>query len=204
MATISSSVVASAVKQSIQKQLWIQSSSSPTASLLTTSTSLSFLRRTVALATPPVRVAAGGGSSVLRGGGGGVLRSTVPNKSQSIVDSSADDLLNFICEGPLIPRLGYTVDEVSSDIDQWLQCGFHLCRLFDMSQLNLSIAQKARIYHYYIPVFFWCQDQIRNHRSQFRDGDDIPPCVVSIMLFSLHPLLSIASFYFLLHFVTAF
>lgn len=120
------------------------------------------------------------------------MRSTVPNRSQPVVDSSAEDLLNFICEGPLIPRLGYTVDEVSSDIDQWLQCGFYLCGLFDMNQSNLSIAQKARIYHYYIPVFFWCQDKIQNHRSQFKDGDDIPPFVVPRSS-SIHTLLILSS-----------
>ncbi|KAG5112200.1 hypothetical protein JHK82_035469 [Glycine max] len=37
--------------------------------------------------------------------------------------------------------------------------------------------QKARIYHYYVPVFLWCEQQITEHQSKFKDGEDIPPLV---------------------------
>lgn len=43
---------------------------------------------------------------------------------------------------------------------------------------TLQYPRKARIYHYYIPVFLWCEQQISDHRSTFKDGDDIPPLVI--------------------------
>ncbi|KAF8400733.1 hypothetical protein HHK36_014033 [Tetracentron sinense] len=92
--------------------------------------------------------------------------------------SSVQDLFEFICSGPLIKKLGLTPEMVAESIDRWLEYGLYLCRLFQLNELNLSISQKARFYHYYIPVFFWCEDQISHHRSMFKDGEDIPPLVI--------------------------
>ncbi|KAF2595412.1 hypothetical protein F2Q70_00045783 [Brassica cretica] len=63
-------------------------------------------------------------------------------------------------------------------IDKWLLYGSQLCRLFQLNELKLTIPQKARLYHYYIPVFVWCEDQIALHNSKFKDGDDVPPLVI--------------------------
>ncbi|XP_058004028.1 D-glycerate 3-kinase, chloroplastic-like [Hevea brasiliensis] len=43
---------------------------------------------------------------------------------------------------------------------------------------SLKKPQKARFYHYYIPVFLWCEDKISKYMSQFKDGEDIPPLVI--------------------------
>ncbi|XP_010254230.1 PREDICTED: D-glycerate 3-kinase, chloroplastic isoform X1 [Nelumbo nucifera] len=94
------------------------------------------------------------------------------------VVSSVQDLYEFICSGPLIEKTGLTPEMVAESIDRWLECGLYLCRLFQLNELNLTVPQKARIYHYYIPVFFWCEDQISHHRSMFKDGEDIPPLVI--------------------------
>ncbi|XWS19037.1 hypothetical protein CRYUN_Cryun32bG0096600 [Craigia yunnanensis] len=47
-----------------------------------------------------------------------------------------------------------------------------------LNELYLTIPQKARFYHYYIPVFVWCEDQISQHTSKFKDGEEIPPLVI--------------------------
>ncbi|KAG1346236.1 D-glycerate 3-kinase, chloroplastic [Cocos nucifera] len=94
--------------------------------------------------------------------------------------SSVNDLFEFICSGPLMKKLGFTAETVAESIDKWLQCGFHLCQLFRLNDLNLSAPEKARIYHFYVPVFLWCEDQLLRHRSKFNDGDEIPPLVIGV------------------------
>ncbi|XXG56040.1 hypothetical protein AAC387_Pa03g3562 [Persea americana] len=108
----------------------------------------------------------------------GQLHSVFPTSPATV--SSVRDLFDFICTGPLMKRLGVTPEMVVSTVDKWLECGLHLCQLFGLNELNLTTAQKARFYHYYIPVFLWCEDQILNHRSKFRDGDEITPLVIGV------------------------
>lgn len=92
--------------------------------------------------------------------------------------SSVQDLFDFICAGPLMGRLGFTKEMVAESIDKWIAYGSYLSRLFQVNELRLTIPQKARFYHYYIPVFLWCEDQISQHRSIYKEGDEIPPLVV--------------------------
>lgn len=96
--------------------------------------------------------------------------------------SSVSDLFEFICSGPLVDKIGITPEKVGQAIDKWLLYGSQLCRLFQLNELKLTIPQKARLYHYYIPVFVWCQGQISLHSSKFNDGDDVPPLVVPIVI----------------------
>ncbi|XP_030525493.1 D-glycerate 3-kinase, chloroplastic [Rhodamnia argentea] len=92
--------------------------------------------------------------------------------------SSVQDLFDFICSGPLFDKLGMTPEKVAESVDKWLAYGLHLCRLFQLNELYLTFPQKARFYHYYIPVFLWCEDQISQHYSKFKEGEDIPPLVI--------------------------
>lgn len=94
--------------------------------------------------------------------------------------SSVDDLFEFICEGPLLHRMGFTAEKVAEDIDKWLICGGYLCRLFRMNELRLTAPEKARIYHYYVPVFLWCQKQVMQHSSVFGDASEVPPLVIGV------------------------
>ncbi|KAK9130862.1 hypothetical protein Sjap_011349 [Stephania japonica] len=94
------------------------------------------------------------------------------------VVSAVEDLYDFICSGPLIDKLGVTPETVAAKIDKWLEYGLYVCRLFQLNELSLTFPQKSRVFHYYIPVFIWCQDQISQHRSKFKDDDDIPPLVI--------------------------
>ncbi|KAF9616824.1 hypothetical protein IFM89_032674 [Coptis chinensis] len=94
------------------------------------------------------------------------------------VVSSVEDLYEYICSGPLIEKLSLTPKMLEDNIERWIECGLHLCKLFRINELNMTIAQKARLFHYYVPVFLWCEDQISQHRSKFKDGQDIPPLLI--------------------------
>lgn len=121
----------------------------------------------------------------------GQLHSVSPTSPAAV--SSVRDLFDFICTGPLIKKLGLTPEMVVLTIDKWLECGLQLCRLFGLNELNLTTAQKARFYHYYIPVFLWCEAQILNHRSKSGDGDEITPLVVIFDFFLILVLISYKS-----------
>lgn len=92
--------------------------------------------------------------------------------------SSVQDLFEFICAGPLLDKMGLTPENVVDTIDKWIMCGSQLCRLFQLNDLYLNDAQKVRFYHYYIPVFLWCEDQISQHALMFKDGEEVPPLVI--------------------------
>ncbi|KAL0010543.1 hypothetical protein SO802_005651 [Lithocarpus litseifolius] len=102
--------------------------------------------------------------------------SVFPTKPAEV--SSVQDLFEFICSGPLFNKLGLTPEKVAESVDKWLAYGLHLCRLFRLNELYLTVPEKARLYHYYVPVFLWCEDQISQHRSTFKDGEDISPLVI--------------------------
>lgn len=104
-------------------------------------------------------------------------RNALPTK-KTVDVSSVSDLFEFICSGPLLDKIGITPERVGESIDKWLLYGSQLCRLFQLNELKLTVPQKARLYHYYIPVFVWCEDQIALHNSKFNDGDQVPPLVV--------------------------
>ncbi|KAH7547333.1 hypothetical protein FEM48_Zijuj01G0298600 [Ziziphus jujuba var. spinosa] len=108
--------------------------------------------------------------------GQGRLFSAFPTKPAQV--SSIQDLYEFICSGPLLEKLGLTEKSIADSIDKWLAYGLHLCRLFQLNELYLNVPQKVRFYHYYIPVFLWCQDQISQHRAGYKEGEDVPPLVI--------------------------
>lgn len=107
----------------------------------------------------------------------------IPSSSSSSTPAliaSVQDLYDFICCGPLVDRIGYTSEKIAESIDRWLLAGARVARLFRLNELQLSDAEKARIYHFYIPVFLWCEDEVMVHRARYNDGDDIPPLVIGV------------------------
>ncbi|GAU11035.1 hypothetical protein TSUD_113280 [Trifolium subterraneum] len=106
----------------------------------------------------------------------GAVYSVFPTSPAQV--SSVQDLFAFICSGPLLDKIGLTSEDVAESIDNWLSYGRQLCRLFQLNELFLTEPQKVRLYHYYIPVFIWCESEIVRHRSQFKDEEDIPPLVI--------------------------
>ncbi|XP_072065764.1 uncharacterized protein [Arachis hypogaea] len=101
----------------------------------------------------------------------GPLYSVFPTKPAQV--SSVQDLFEFICSGPLLEKIGVTAEMVAEYIDKWLLYGRLLSQLFQLNELYLTVPQKARIYQYYIPVFLWCEDQIKQHWSTFKNEEDI-------------------------------
>ncbi|QHO02731.1 D-glycerate 3-kinase [Arachis hypogaea] len=106
----------------------------------------------------------------------GPLYSVFPTKPAQV--SSVQDLFEFICSGPLLEKIGVTAEMVAEYIDKWLLYGQLLSQLFQLNELYLTVPQKARIYQYYIPVFLWCEDQIKQHWSTFKNEEDVPPLVI--------------------------
>ncbi|KAM7475946.1 hypothetical protein LguiB_023189 [Lonicera macranthoides] len=106
----------------------------------------------------------------------GLVHSAFPTVPAEV--SSVKDLYEFICSGPLITKTGLTPEMVAESIDKWLEYGLRLCKLYQLNELYLTTPQKARIYHYYIPVFLWCEQKISHHTSMFKDAQDIPPLVI--------------------------
>ncbi|KAK7271888.1 hypothetical protein RJT34_28143 [Clitoria ternatea] len=106
----------------------------------------------------------------------GRVYSVFPTKPAQV--SSVQDLYEFICSGPLLDKIDMTQEDVTESIDKWVLYGHYLCRLFQLNELFLTEPQKARIYHYYVPVFLWCENQIAQHQSEFKDGEDTPPLVI--------------------------
>ncbi|RWW90008.1 hypothetical protein BHE74_00000851 [Ensete ventricosum] len=109
------------------------------------------------------------------------LRSAFPTSPALI--SSVSDLFEFICSGPLMKRLGLTAESVAESIDKWLETGVHLCQLFRLNELSLSLPEKIRIYHFYVPVFLWCEDQLTRHRSIL--ASVLPKVVEKLLLYLL-------------------
>lgn len=117
-----------------------------------------------------------GDNVVHSGQGQGPIRSVFPRTPAEV--NSVKDLFDFICSGPLVDKLGLTSEKVAESIDKWLLYGSKLCRLFQLDELYLTEPQKIRLYHYYVPVFLWCEGEISQHMSTFNEGEDIPPLVV--------------------------
>ncbi|GLJ30809.1 hypothetical protein SUGI_0611350 [Cryptomeria japonica] len=89
------------------------------------------------------------------------------------------DLYTFIRGGPLVEK---TVEVSEDNIGEWLECGSRVCRLLGFDEHLLTPEQKARVFHYYAPVYLWCQRQLSHHRDKFQhDGHShIPPLVIGV------------------------
>lgn len=113
---------------------------------------------------------------------GKMLAMALPaNAASSALISSVADLYEFICRGPLLKKTGSDPQEVANTIDRWLECGVQLCRLLGFNELLLTEAQKVRIYHYYAPVYLWCERELSQHRAKFKDdAEEIPPLVFGV------------------------
>lgn len=114
---------------------------------------------------------------IARGNKGRGLKLKSLPRSPALV-SSVEGLYDFICSGPLVDMVGLTPEKIAESIDKWVLYGSNLCRMFQLNELDLNEAQKVRIYHYYIPVFLWCQEQISQHQSSYGDGQEVPPLVI--------------------------
>lgn len=86
-----------------------------------------------------------------------------------------------MCSGPLLEKTRFTKEKVAERIDEWLALGVKLSRQLRFDEFNLSHSEKVRIYHYYVPVFLWCKDELEIHTNKFKSGEEVPPLVVIII-----------------------
>ena len=89
----------------------------------------------------------------------------------------------LMCRGPLLKKIGFTEEKVAERIDDWLLLGVKLSRQLQFDEFNLSPSEKGRIYHYYVPVFLWCKNELEIHASKFKEGEAVPPLVVTYISF---------------------
>ncbi|CAM6095088.1 unnamed protein product [Calypogeia fissa] len=94
--------------------------------------------------------------------------------------SELPGLVKFITSGVLAPVIGSTPENVARRLADWILLGNKLSDFLNFGKDGLSEAEVIRLYQYYLPVFFWCLDQLARHRSRFAPGEPIPPIVIGI------------------------
>ncbi|KAJ7564277.1 hypothetical protein O6H91_02G010900 [Diphasiastrum complanatum] len=95
--------------------------------------------------------------------------------------SSADsNLYEFICQGHLFRKAGLSPESVAANLAEWQGLGLKLSQFLGFNPSECSASERQRIYHYYLPVFWWCKDQLSQHRSQFQNDEPIPALVVGL------------------------
>ncbi|KAL2651747.1 hypothetical protein R1flu_019875 [Riccia fluitans] len=109
----------------------------------------------------------------------GVARCQQQQQKVNVLANDAPEV-DFICGGVLAKKVGATPERVAKDLEEWYQLGTQLAHFLKFDEDGLSEIEKTRIYHYYLPVFFWVRDQLEAHRSSFAPGAEIPPLVVGI------------------------
>ncbi|GAX73913.1 hypothetical protein CEUSTIGMA_g1363.t1 [Chlamydomonas eustigma] len=67
----------------------------------------------------------------------------------------------YLMKGPLLKLCGAP----GPRFEEWLIAGKQLAFQLGYEHDNMDDVQKERVYHYYIPIFFWCLDQIAAHRD---------------------------------------
>jgi len=74
-------------------------------------------------------------------------------------------LADYICQSPLLASCNITPEEVKSHIMQWRKLGVQLASQLGFEHDDMDDIQRLRVYHYYLPVFFWVEKQLAAHRT---------------------------------------
>ena len=87
-----------------------------------------------------------------------------------ILTEDCDHVLLFtradtIANGPLARKLGLSRDEVKSNLAWWSELGDLLCAHLEMDPKDLTDAATRRIYHYYLPVYYWVEKTVTAHKK---------------------------------------
>lgn len=82
-----------------------------------------------------------------------------------VVVDATNSLADYVCEGPLLSICGLDAEEVQADIATWERLGRRLAEQLGFDHAHLDDIQRLRIYHYYLPVFFWVQQQLQRHKA---------------------------------------
>ncbi|GIL73541.1 hypothetical protein Vretimale_5245 [Volvox reticuliferus] len=76
------------------------------------------------------------------------------------------DLVNYIISGPLLNSCGISPEAVQANAAEWERLGRQLAVQLAFDHDNLDPIQKLRIYHYYLPVYWWVSQQLERHRRE--------------------------------------
>lgn len=77
----------------------------------------------------------------------------------------ASTLEDIIGNGPLTSKIGLSRDEVKKNIAWWSELGDVVCGHLGLDPKNLSDAATRRIYHYYLPVYYWMEKTVKEHKA---------------------------------------
>lgn len=108
-------------------------------------------------------------------------RSTPPAHSEASTEWT-EASVDFILSGPLLSKIGLSEGDILSSFDEWRSLGLALSRQLGFDIDHLSNAERIRVFHYYLPVFFWCRMQLEEHqllRAQ-DPGAAISPLIIGI------------------------
>eukprot|EP00270_Netrium_digitus_P019203 TRINITY_DN7530_c0_g1_i1.p1 TRINITY_DN7530_c0_g1~~TRINITY_DN7530_c0_g1_i1.p1 ORF type:complete len:446 (-),score=102.11 TRINITY_DN7530_c0_g1_i1:294-1631(-) len=109
--------------------------------------------------------------------GGGILSSTT-----SLDDEKIAPFVNFISEGPILEKVGLKSEDVGRELDIWQEYGLELSKQLGFDTNALTDSQKRRIFHYYLPTFFWCLGELQHHQKTQNPNSDSAslPLVIGI------------------------
>ncbi|KAG2492776.1 hypothetical protein HYH03_008940 [Edaphochlamys debaryana] len=96
----------------------------------------------------------------------------VPNVGAHAAVCAADgvlegsDLVDYVLSGPLLASCGLTPESVRENAAEWERLGRQLAVQLEFDYEHLDRIQRLRIFHYYLPVYFWVDGQLRAHRER--------------------------------------
>lgn len=93
-----------------------------------------------------------------------LCRSASSGSSGSLTDSDSE-LAAYVSSGPLADACGVRREDVLQQIDTWRSDGAFVAESLGFEE-PLDPVQLVRIYQYYLPIFYWTMEQLRQHARQ--------------------------------------
>lgn len=88
------------------------------------------------------------------------------------------DLPAFVARGPLLRKVGLSLEDVQRDAESWAALAHDLAVQLGFDMADVSDSQLRRIFHYYLPVFSWCWQQLQRRRAEV--GEGAAPLVIGL------------------------
>ncbi|GFR49593.1 hypothetical protein Agub_g11661 [Astrephomene gubernaculifera] len=79
--------------------------------------------------------------------------------------SASSDLAEYILSGPLLKSCAISAESVRSNIAEWERLGKLLASQLGFEHDHMDLVQRLRVYHYYLPVYWWVARQLELHRQ---------------------------------------
>mmetsp|Transcript_14462 Transcript_14462/g.45974 ORF Transcript_14462/g.45974 Transcript_14462/m.45974 type:complete len:388 (-) Transcript_14462:69-1232(-) len=97
--------------------------------------------------------------------------------------TDAADLEEYICKGPLLAKCGLTAASVKENLAEWKTLGSQIARNLEFDASSITEVERLRIYHYYLPCYMWCKEQVAEHKRRYTAAGGVgnaPPLVIGI------------------------